>query len=179
MKKALVILTVFFFFGTLVAAAQPAGKKWELGLALSFSSYKFSGDTESTTLLNIPLRVGYYVWKGLEIEPEIILTKPKGEDTGYLLNANFAYNFKTAGSLQPFVLAGVGFGNGFTVAPYVIGDSEFNATVLNFGGGVKYLVGSSAAIRAEYRYSHNHLSYSGFSENLNTHMFLMGVSVFF
>jgi opacity protein-like surface antigen len=180
MKKVIIILTVFFFVGTIVASAQPAGKKWELGAAVSYTSYKFSGGTESEYVYNLPVRVGYYIWKGLEIEPEIMLTKFKGSDTGYLLSGNVAYNFKTTGSLQPFVLAGIGFGNGFAIANLVEGDTDFNATVINFGGGLKFLVGNSAAIRVEYRYTHNHLTASGYeAENLNIHQFLMGFSVFF
>lgn len=180
MKKVIIVLTVFFFLGTLVVSAQPAGKKWEVGAAFSYTNYKFKGDTESSYVFNLPVRVGYYVWQGLEIEPELLLTKFKGSDTGYILSGNFAYNFKTAGSLQPFILAGVGFGNGFAFANIVEGDTDFHATVLNFGGGVKCLVGNSAAIRVEYRYTHNHLTATGFeAENANIHQLLAGFSLFF
>jgi len=180
MKKAVIVLTVIFFFCTLMVSAQPSGKKWEFGVGFSYSNYKFSGDTESEYVLNLPIRAGYYVWKGLEIEPELMLTKFKGSDTGVVFNANLAYNFKTSGRLKPFLLAGFGFGNGMPVANLVEGDSSITATIINGGAGVKYLVGNSAAIRLEYRYTHDHLKYEGgFSENLNIHQMLVGVSVFF
>jgi opacity protein-like surface antigen len=180
MKKALVMVAIFCFLGTLAATAQPAGKKWEVGGSVSFTSFKFSDSTESTTVFNFPVRVGYYIWKGLEIEPEIMYTKFEGSDAGYLLSGNAAYNFKVPGSIVPFVLAGVGFGNGFTFAGVAEGDSQMNAFALQFGAGAKLLVGSSAALRLEYRFTHNHLTETGFpAENLSSHQFLLGASVFF
>jgi opacity protein-like surface antigen len=180
MKKAVLVLTMILFFCTLTVSAQPAGKKWELGMSFSYTNYKWSGDTESEYVLNLPIRAGYYVWKGLEIEPEFMLTKFKDGDTAYILSANLAYNFKTSGSLRPFVLAGFGFGNGIPVAHLVEGESDINATVINFGAGVKYLIGSTAALRFEYRYTHDHLKYQGgYSENMNIHQVLAGISVFF
>ncbi|HUM35064.1 MAG TPA: outer membrane beta-barrel protein, partial [Candidatus Saccharicenans sp.] len=140
---------------------------------------------------NLPLRAGYYIWKGLEIEPELMLTKAEGADAGFILAANLAYNFNLKGNLRPFILAGIGFGNGFTVANIAEGDSDVNATVVNLGLGVKYLIGNSAALRLEYRYTHNHMKYdyvieaitiqqaeSG-TENVNSHQILAGVSIFF
>jgi len=180
MKKALLVLTVTLFFFTLTLSAQPAGKKWEAGFSFSFSSYKWSGATESDTLLNIPIRAGYYIWRGLEIEPELMLTKFEGSDAGYILSANLAYNFKTSGSLMPFVLAGFGFGNGMPLANIVEGDSDINATVINAGAGVKYLIGNSAALRFEYRYTHDRLKFDvEGTEKVNIHQLLAGVSVLF
>jgi opacity protein-like surface antigen len=180
MKKALVILTVFFFLGGLVAAAQPAGKKWEVGGSISFTSFKFSGAEESDSVFNLPVRVGYFIWQGLEIEPEVMYTKFSGSDAGWLLSANVAYNFKMSHPILPFILGGVGFGNGFTYAGVAEGDPDLNAFVYQFGVGAKFLIGSSAAFRLEYRFSHNRLTEEGFTpENLNAHQFLLGVSVFF
>jgi len=180
MRKALVILTLFFFFGALVAAAQPAGKKWEVGGSVSFTSFKFSGSTESDSVFNLPVRVGYFIWRGLEIEPEVMYTKFSGSDAGYLLSANLAYNFKMSRPILPFILGGIGFGNGFTFAGIAEGDTQMNAFVFHFGAGAKFLIGSSAAFRLEYRYTHNRLTETGFeAENLNAHQFLLGVSVFF
>jgi opacity protein-like surface antigen len=180
MKKAFVILTIFFFLGGLVAAAQPAGKKWEVGGSISFTSFKFSGDEDSTSAFNLPVRVGYFIWRSLEIEPEVMYTKFEGSDAGYLLNANLAYNFKMSHPILPFVLGGVGFGNGLTYVGITEGDSEVNAFTFQFGVGAKFLIGSSAAFRLEYRFTHNHLTQTGFvAENLTSHQFLLGASVFF
>jgi len=180
MKKAFVILTVFFFLGGLFAAAQPAGKKWEVGGSISFTSFKFSGATESDSVFNLPVRVGYFIWQGLEIEPEVMYTKFSGDDAAYVLSANVAYNFKMSRPILPFVLGGVGFGNGFTYAGVAEGDPDLNAFTLQFGVGAKFLIGSSAAFRVEYRFTRNHLTETGFEpENLNSHQFLLGASVFF
>ncbi len=182
MKKAIVILVVFFFLGTVVASAQPAGKKWELGGSLSFASFKFSGADSSTTVINLPVRIGYYIWKGLEIEPEIMYTKFEGSDAGYLLSANVAYNFKlpSTANIIPFVLGGIGFGNGFSIAGITEGDTAFNAFAYQFGFGAKFLVGPSAAFRVEYRFMHDQLSETGFpDENVSSHQILAGISLFF
>ncbi|MDD8021005.1 MAG: porin family protein [Acidobacteriota bacterium] len=179
MKKAVVSLAVILFFCTLVASAQPVGKKWEVGFGLSYSNFKL-GD-ESIYIFNIPFRVGYYVWKGLEIEPEVMLTKIKDMDFGYNLAANVLYNFQLQGNLRPFILAGIGYGNGF--APHdslYIGESDTNSLLINAGAGVKYLFGDRAAIRVEYRYSYNHLTWDDdYSENVNVHKVLTGISLFF
>mgnify|MGYP000849901178 CR=1 FL=1 len=193
MKKAVLGLVVVLFVCTLAVSAQPVGKKFELGLGWSFSSYKWSDAPESDYVINIPLRFGYYIWKGLEIEPELMLTKIKHVDLGYNLVANVSYNFNLKGNLRPFVLAGVGFGNGYGIASIAEGDSSVDATLVNLGAGVKYLLGNVAALRAEYRYTHNHMKQdmeelygitaeqagSSITENLNEHQFLVGISIFF
>lgn len=191
MKKAVLGLVVVLFVCTLAVSAQPVGKKFELGFSGSFTSFKFSYESDSTTVFNLPLRAGYYIWKGLEIEPELMLTKAEGADAGFILAANLAYNFNLKGNLRPFVLAGIGFGNGFTVANIAEGDSDVNATVVNLGLGIKYLIGNSAALRLEYRYTHDHMKYDyvieaitiqqaeNGTENVNSHQILAGVSIFF
>jgi len=182
MKKFCVFLTALLFLGTTFAVSQPvAGKKFEFGTSLSFSSFKFTDDTESDTLLSLPLRFGYFVWKGLEIEPELMLMKFKGEDTSYSLSGNLSYNFKTAGKLVPFVLAGAGIGNGFAVGPIMEGGSDLNSFLINAGAGVKYVIGTSGAVRIEYRYQHNRTDSDLWlgPEIINLHQFLIGVSLFF
>jgi len=180
MKRFFALLTVLLFLGATFAAAQPvAGKKFELGTSLSFSTFKFSGSSESETILTIPLRFGYYIWKGLELEPELMMVKFEDSDLTYNLSANLSYNFKTAGKIVPFVLAGAGFGNAFAVGPYMEGGEGLNAFLLNFGGGAKFLVGNSGAVRVEYRFTRNHLSADLDSDNLNYHQILVGVSLFF
>ncbi len=181
MKKLGVFLVVFLFLGATFAMSQPVpGKKFEFGTAFSFSSFKASGDTSSDSLLIIPLRFGYFVWKGLEIEPELTLAKFSPGDAHFNLSGNLSYNFKTAGPLVPFLLAGVGFGDGFAVGPLVEGSTSTHATLLNGGGGVKYVIGNTAAIRAEYRYTHNRMEKGDLLiQNLNIHQFFIGVSLFF
>jgi hypothetical protein len=177
MKKLCVFLAVLLFLGATFAVSQPVpGKKFEFSTAFSFASMKSSGDTESYTFLSLPLRVGYYIWKGLEFEPELILMKFDDGDAAYNLNGNLSYNFNTSGRLKPFLLAGAGFGNGVAYGAIVEGDPDLNATLLNFGGGVKYVIGTSGAIRLEYRYTHNELAEG---ETVDLHQVFIGVALFF
>jgi opacity protein-like surface antigen len=181
MRKVCAVLSVILFLGAALAMSQPVpGKKFEFSTAFSFSSFKVSGGTDSDSLLMIPLRFGYFVWKGLEIEPELTLAKFSPGDAHFNLSGNLSYNFKTAGSLVPFLLAGAGFGDGFAVGPLVEGSTSATATLLNGGGGVKYVIGNTAAIRAEYRYTHNRMKKGDLlSQNFNIHQFFIGVALFF
>jgi opacity protein-like surface antigen len=182
MKKMMALTVVAVLLASTAALAQPlVTKKWELSTAISFTSFSLSGATGSETVVNIPLRLGYVIWKSLEVEPEIMYTKFKGSTAGYLISGNVLYNFLNVHkSLVPFVLAGIGFGNGLTYAGISEGSSDVNSLALHFGAGVKYVVGNSAAFRLEYRYSHYHLTETGFSpDNYNFHQLLTGISLFF
>ena len=181
MKKSFTFLVVLLLLGVTFAASQPVpGKKFELSTAFSFTSLTLSGETGSDTFLSLPLRVGYYIWKGLELEPELMLMKFKGSDAAFNLNGNLSYNFNTSGQLKPFLLAGAGLGNGIAFGALIEGGTSTNATLLNLGGGVKYVIGTSGAIRLEYRYTHNRLSKGApLVQNFNIHQVFIGVALFF
>ncbi|NPV84231.1 MAG: porin family protein [Candidatus Aminicenantes bacterium] len=179
MKKPFILVVIGLVALVLTASARTEGKKWELGVGFDYSSVKSSGSTEAFDILTIPLRLGYYLWKGLEVEPELFLMKVEDSDMGYLFNLNGVYNFKTASSFRPFLLVGVGITNGVKIGYLMEADNEFNGFVFNAGAGLKYLVGNAAAIRFEYRYLHNRLKDMDITENFNSHQFLIGVSVFF
>lgn len=159
------------------ALAQPVPeKKIELSTSASFSSMKSKGASESFNLLNLSLRLGYFIYKGLELEPEFLFTIPdESENTGYILLGNIAYNFGISKNITPFVLAGFGVGNG---ARYfsIVWDLEETVTVLNLGAGIKYTVGNSAGLRFEYRFSHVMMEGDDY---LNDHQFFLGISLFF
>lgn len=180
MKKAVIFLTLVMFAAATVAMAQPfEKKKWEFSTALSFTSISQSGGYNQT-VLNIPVTVGYFVWRGLEIQPEIMLTKFKGSDAAFLVNLNAAYNFPMHKQFVPYVLAGLGLGNGFSYVGIVNGDSDVHSFALNLGGGVKYLVGTAAALHAEVRYTHYHFTETGFpSFNYDVFQLFTGISLFF
>lgn len=181
MKKLCVFLAVLLFMGATFAMSQPVpGKKFEFSTAFSFTSIKFSGSSDSDTLLSLPVRIGYYIWKGLEIEPELILMDFDPGDTAFNLNGNLAYHFKTSGHLVPFLLAGAGFGNGLAYGALVQGGTSITATLLNLGGGIKYVIGNSGALRVEYRYTHNRLSKgTSLDQNVNLHQVFIGLALFF
>jgi len=189
MKRVCVFLAVLLFLGATFALSQPVpGKKFELGTSVNFFSVKYEytdGFSSSWTVLNVPVRFGWFVWKGLEVEPELIMTIPFGEDKGdmsYFLEGNVAYHFKTSGKLVPFIGGTAGFGNGLPYLGWVEGESGDKTT--GFGGlvGVKYLLGNIAAIRAEYRlfwYKWKDDIDPDYDETGTVHKILIGLSVFF
>ncbi len=189
MKKSIAFLAVLLFLGATFAAAQPIpGKKFELGTSVSFFSVKYEvedGYSGSWTVLNVPIRFGWFVWKGLEIEPEIIVTLPMNEGKGeasYFAGVNLAYNFTTKGKLVPFVGGSVGIGNGIPYMGWVEGGSGEKVTAFGGLAGVKYLLGNIAAIRAEYRllrYSWKDDYDPMYDETGTIHQILVGLSVFF
>lgn len=180
MKRSLVILLIGVLFFASAAFSQPSQKKWELGIAFDYSSAKSSGSSEYFDMVTIPLRIGYYFWKGFQIEPELFFIKMEESDAGYLFNLNAVYNFKLSKPLRPFVLAGLGMTNGVKIGYLMEADSEFKGLVINAGAGLKYLIGNSAALRLEYRFMHNHLKVEeGHSDNISSHQVLLGVSLLF
>jgi hypothetical protein len=189
MKKLGVFLGVLLFLGVTFVASQPVPeKKFELGVSVNFFSDKYEyadGFSSSFTILNVPVRFGWFVWKGLEIEPELTMTIPIGEDNGdmaYFLGTNLAYNFKTSGKLVPFVGGSAGFGNGIPYLGFVDGGS--GQRISAFGGlaGVKYLLGNIAALRAEYKllfYTWKDTDFPDDDLTGTIHQVLIGLSVFF
>lgn len=180
MKRTVIFLTLVMFAAATVAMAQPfEKKKWEVSTALSFTSITQSGEN-TQSVLNIPITVGYFVWRGVEIQPEIMLTKFKGDNAAFLVNLNVAYNFLMQKKFVPYVLGGFGLGNGFSYVGIVEGSSDINSTALNLGGGVKYLVGNAAAFHAELRYTHYHFTETGGgASNFNSFQLFTGISLFF
>ena len=188
MKKFCMFMVVLMAFGAAVAAAQPvAGKKFELGTAVSFFSIKEDGsEGGSWGYLTVPVRFGYFIWKGLEIEPEIQVTIPvnsegKG-DTTYFLLGNLTYNFATSGKLVPFIGGGAGFGNGI---PFFLGlvEGSSDEKTFAFDGvvGLKYIIAKVAALRAEYRF--NRFTWDApwmiEKEKGTFHQFFVGICLFF
>ena len=158
MNKHIRVLCIFLFaiLSVKVLFAQPIkGKKFEFSTSASMWVIKDEyGEDEA--VLNLPIRLGYYVFKGLEIEPEIFYSIQDAEDDGFLILANLSYNFTFSEKDVVFILGGGGFGNSpqyFTV----VNNVDIIISAINFGIGLKHLVGNSAAIRIEYRYT----KYSG------------------
>jgi len=160
MKKRMFGVLLMISIFVVAAAAQPVpGKKFEFSTGAYFWNVKYKGASESSSILNVPIRVGVFLFKGLEFEPEILLTIPdKSENTGVIFLGNLSYNFNVSENVVPFVLAGGGYGNAeeyFSAASkQAIGAG---IAVINAGLGVKFLFGRTAALRLEYRF----IRYSG------------------
>jgi len=185
MKKISALLAFLLILGVAFAASQPIpGKRLELGTAVHMYTYRYSTDSGSysSTLLNVPIRLGWYFWQGLEFEPEVLATIPLkgGGAVSYLISANLFYNFRTGGKIVPFIGGGAGLGNGIPYVGYVSGDKDINAVAIDVGGGVKYLIGDLAALRVEYRFTRDRLKYdAGDSKNYDIHQVFVGFSIFF
>jgi opacity protein-like surface antigen len=210
MKKIALLLAFVLVLGTAFAVSGPVeGKKFEFSTGLSFWSFSYhypgepAGYKDIESYFNIPFRLGWYFWKGLELEPEFMLTAYhesysytgysgyKYNETGWLLSGNLLYNFKMKNEhLLPFVLAGWGFGNGVPYGEYVErwGGSGTHASTPNLGVGVKYVFNKTAALRLEYRYRRFRIKEAGgedlggpaeslYHVTLNT--VIMGLSLFF
>ncbi len=187
MKKLSVALVLVLVAGAAVAAAQtPAGKRVELGTSISYYSVKFDEEEGALSYINIPLRLGWYVWKGLELEPEFHLFIPTGDGAGdmtYFLQAKLLYNFHVGGGLVPFLGGGAGIGNGIPFLGIVEGGEDYKSFTYLGVAGFKYMIGNSAALRLEYRF--NRFAWEtpwlleGEKEWGNIHNVLLGVSIFF
>jgi opacity protein-like surface antigen len=155
MKKAFAFLAVLFVLGTTFASAQPVpGKKLEFGTSVAFFSYKPDDATSAVSYLSIPFRLGWFFWKGLEIEPEFLLSIPTfsgGGDMSYFIGGNLTYNFGSGTRLIPFIGGGAGIGNGIPFFGLVEGDSDQRVFAFDGVAGLKYVIGDVAALRAEYR----------------------------
>jgi hypothetical protein len=164
------------FFAAEAKAQIVENKRFEFSTAASVWNIKWEGE-ENQTVFNVPVRLGFFIYKGLEIEPELLLTIPEESDsTGIIAVGNLVYNFKLSGKAVPFVLGGAGYGNAY---PFFCAafDWDDSVTVLNFGAGIKLLVGDSAALRLEYRFSQYSESSGGDKRTDNN--FMLGVSLFF
>jgi hypothetical protein len=190
MKRMTVFLVVMLIMGGTFAASQPvSGKKFEFSTAASLFSVKYKyaegGYSDSWTVLNVPIRFGWFAWKGLEIEPEFMLTLPIGQDKGesaYFLAVNIAYNFKAKGRLVPFIGGTAGIGNGIPYMGWVSGGSGEQTKAAGGLAGVKFLFSNVAALRAEYHLLFYKWTDDDFPEDNETgtiHQVLLGLSIFF
>lgn len=181
MKRTFAALAALLVMGSALAMGQPvAAKKFEIGTSVSLFSADPDNDS-SYGLLNIPVRFGWFVWKGLEIEPEIMLSIPlnpdAGDETSYVVIGNVTYNFRTSGKLVPFVGGGAGVGNGFPTGGFVMRKGQ---TVTTFDGllGVKYILNDYFGVRAEYRFNRFTIDLTDGTLEGTYHQVLIGFSLF-
>jgi hypothetical protein len=126
----------------------------EISTAMSFSSSRDEGSDESISLLNLPVRAGYFVTRRLELEAEALLTRVSYDDdssTGYQVGGHALYHFGE-GRVVPFVLAGASVGDSADIFGVLLPEGEETVTSLRAGAGVKAFLGRRAALRAEYRF---------------------------
>ncbi len=145
---AFALLTVLTF----PAKAQPReGKTKELSISGSYQSFTSGNSSSSSSAFLFSPRLGIFVYKGLEIEPEVLLMFATG-GTVYVLNANFSYNFVNEGNAVPFLLVGYGIANTVPFFNVPLTRTDFTVDVLNAGGGLKVFLTDDVALRVEYRF---------------------------
>ncbi len=187
MKKVSVFLVCLLLLGAAFASAQPVeGKKFEAGTAVDYTGLN-AGGSNAGCYLYVPLRFGWYVWKGLEIEPELALNIPlkHGFDMTCIGTLNLFYNYKIGKKFVPFAGGGLSIGNAYPLVQFpmgeMMGDASMDTAAMNLGGGLKYLLTDSVALRAEYRCSLYRVSWDGSAghEDLSYHKVMIGLSYLF
>jgi hypothetical protein len=160
----------------------------ELSTALALSVSKESGARDSTTFLNVPVRVGVMVANRLELEGEALVTHGSygsDGDTGVVGAVHLLYHFRTGGNTVPYVFVGGGYGTGFEYAGLATNGRD-GVTVLRAGAGFKTFFSRRASLRGEYRFTHS--STSGTTEampnpvyeaSVDDHKVLLGISLWF
>ena len=137
---------------TLSLIAQPRdGMNTELSLSGAYENRSVGSNSGDLGWLLINPRLGFYVFKGLELEPEMVFMI-SGASPMYVLNGNVSYNFISAGNSVPFLLIGYGRANTVPFFNVPLGGLGFGVNVLNLGGGMKVILNKDIAVRFEYRF---------------------------
>lgn len=155
----------------------------ELSTAVAVSVTKPSDDDDSLTTVNVPVRLGFMVARGLELEAEALLSHlsfGEGDDsTGVIGALHLLYHFRTGGSTVPYLLAGGGYGTGIEFLGLASDEDEVG--VLRAGAGFKTFFSRRASLRGEYRFTHYLVSGDEFQgdRSVNDHKVLVGISLWF
>lgn len=170
------VLTIVISVGTVSAQTEKGDK--EFSIAASFSSWKPEDANETWWAANLATRLGFFATGKIEIEPEIILSKWKDEDPGFVFSGNLAYNLSPIASgskTVPFVLGGLGFSNTTVVLGNITWPSfeDKGWIVLNLGSGLKIFLPKPVAIRLGYRFQ----KLFG-DRDYSKHYILLGISIF-
>jgi OOP family OmpA-OmpF porin len=156
------LLLNLFFIKTALAEIKPGA----FNLTPLIGGYVFEGNQNFKNGPLFGLGFGYDFTKhwGAEIQfnyidSELVTT---GESVkGYFYHLDALYHFRPEKKLVPYLAAGIG---GLTLDPKTAG-SDTNAA-FNAGGGLKYFVSDTIALRGDIRYvlatdkTHNNLAYT-------------------
>lgn len=199
-KRVTLTLVILLLLASGASAQGPAHNqaqsllhKFELSVGGAFQAItrSYGSFNQSWHFFNIPIRCGYFVTEGFELEAETIVAVlqegalANGEDEFIIVaSGNLVYNFpiKAAPHFRPFVLGGLGFTNSFLpgIAGTVLMNDANGTTrlVTNFGAGAKTLLGDRAAFRVEYRFQHFPEDSTEGLSGATSHTIQLGVSMF-
>ncbi len=142
----------------LLAAVLPAwgqpreGRSVEMSLSGSYQYVTLGTGSSGSGAFLVSPRVGYFVYGGLEFEPEIICMLSSRANPVYVLNGNVSYNFISSKRGVPFVLVGYGIANSIPLFGVPFTRTSFVINVLNVGVGLKVFLHDDVAMRVEYRF---------------------------
>ena len=186
MQKNLLILfavSLFILNFTILSHAGPGAKKekkykWEFSIAASLY-YEPEDVIKDTLMISIPARIGYFLTRNIEIEPELNFILENSDstlnsETKTVFLINLAYNFNTSSHIMPFFLFGAGI---ISYPPDawipIIEPKNITSSAFDAGAGIKWFVAKKVAMRIEYRF----ISYDG-REATTRHNLFIGISIF-
>lgn len=157
-------LMIVTLVATVASFGQPReGSDLEMSLSGSYQHHATGSGSDGTGVFLVSPRIGYFVLKGLELEPEMVCLLSASNEPVYMLNGNISYNFISGKRVVPFVLAGYGLANTVPFLGVPFTRTGFTINVLNAGGGLKVFVHDDVALRLEYRYQ----AFTGEGEGTN------------
>jgi hypothetical protein len=162
------------------SADQLSSGSIEFSPTVAFSHQNFKrqgyGNVETSTRLDITPTVGFCVSRHYEVTGAFLTRHQSSNgnsDTALGASAGLTYNFNSAGQLIPF--ASVGFGALF-YGGFALDETAVLAPMVT--GGLRVLVGSTAAINMSLGYQHESNADGEFNASANRVIAGVGVSLF-
>jgi hypothetical protein len=155
--KKIIALTLFVVFFTTVKSQEnkllDLKGKFELSPAFSFQYI------QNTFLVNIPVRLNYFISKKISIGTEVMTTFTEDlSSPGLICNLLMEADFTEGNKAFPFLTAGYGISNGAVpIDRMAIQNYDTKKLgVLNLGAGLKIPLNNKILVRTDLRYQHFH-----------------------
>jgi len=170
--------------GSSTSCLKPTNGSWEFSSAASvvISKISLANNSSTVTTLSIPFRLGCFLSKKIEIEPEVLyshLFQENASSTEASFMMNFVYNLRLFSPLTFFILGG----GGLIISSADIENIKESHKDLAFNGGsgLRLFVSKTAALRIEYRiiYHAHKLKNSDEKVNYIDQKIFFGISLFF
>jgi opacity protein-like surface antigen len=167
MKKILFVIALLTVCMQLTLA-QFEERTVEMSLTGAGGSYKISvtpgsgpgGSSVDFKYFGLDASIGYYLSKGLSIEPQlgVLFVEDDSPSESILLNLSYT-RLLTNTSVALFARVGYGLSNGAAAGilnplPLRV-TKDWNVQIFNIGGGTKILVANNIALRIELNYRSN------------------------
>lgn len=156
------------------------GNRREVSFSGGYQDFTSGSGSNSSGLILLSPRIGVFVFKGLELEPEVILMLSSGSSPVYVANGNVSYNFASTRKEIPFVLIGYGVANAVPIFNLPVSNIGYRVDVFNAGAGLKFRASDDIIFRFEFRYQRfsgtdrTHF-YTDYAYNSNTNITVRSV----